>query len=45
MATRNVHWINNFWKTLVHDPGLSGPTRGRIQRIIALGALDPLVKE
>jgi AhpD family alkylhydroperoxidase len=45
MATRNVKWINNFWKTMAQHP----PTLKRIwesmKAVMAPGALDPLTKE
>ncbi|MGH9512693.1 MAG: carboxymuconolactone decarboxylase family protein [Terriglobales bacterium] len=45
MATRNVDWINNFWKALAHDPATLKRTWEDIKQIMAPGALDPLVKE
>lgn len=45
MATRQVDWINNFWKALAHHP----PTLSRVwqthKAVMAKGSLDPLVKE
>jgi AhpD family alkylhydroperoxidase len=44
-ATRNVDWINNFWKALAHDPVTLRRTWESIKQIMAAGALDPLTKE
>jgi len=45
MRTRQVDWINNFWKVLANHP----PTLKRIweslKEVMAPGALDPLTKE
>jgi AhpD family alkylhydroperoxidase len=45
MATRNVDWINNFWKALANDPVTLRRTWGSIKEIMKPGALDPLTKE
>lgn len=45
MATRKTDWINNFWKSLAHDPVLLKRTWQDIKQIMAPGVLDPLVKE
>ena len=45
MATRQVNWINNFWKALAHDPPTLRRTWESIKQIMAPGALDPLTKE
>ena len=45
MRTRNVDWINNFWKVLAHDPALLKRTWETLRDVMASGALDPLVKE
>src|ERR1700746_2381119 len=45
MATRQVDWINNFWKALAHDPVPLRRTWQSIKEIMRPGALDPLVKE
>jgi AhpD family alkylhydroperoxidase len=45
MATRNVDWINNFWKALAHDPVTRRRTWESIKEIMKPGALDPLTKE
>ncbi len=45
MATRQVDWINNFWKALAHDPVTLRRTWESIKQIMAPGALDTLTKE
>ena len=45
MKTRNVGWINNFWKALAHDPPTLRRTWESIKQIMAPGALDALTKE
>lgn len=45
MATRQVDWINNFWKALAHDPVTLRRTWESIKEIMKPGALDPLTKE
>ena len=45
MRTRNVDWINNFWKALAHDPPSLKRTWESVKQIMAPGALDPLTKE
>ncbi len=45
MATRQTDYINNFWKTLAHDPVTLRRTWESIKQIMAPGALDPLTKE
>ena len=45
MATRQVDWINNFWKALAHDPVTLRRTWESIKQIMGPGALDPLTKE
>ena len=44
-ATRNIDWINNFWKALAHDPVRLRRTWEDTKQIMGAGALDPLVKE
>jgi len=44
-ATRNIDWINNFWKALAHDPTTLRRTWESIKQIMAAGALDALTKE
>ena len=45
MATRKIHWINNFWKALANDPATLKRTWNDIKEIMGPGALDPLTKE
>ena len=46
MRTRNIDWINNFWKALAHDPILLKRTWESVKEVMAPGgAIDPLVKE
>lgn len=45
MKSRNVDWINNFWKALANDPVLLRRTWENVKQVMAPGALDPLVKE
>jgi AhpD family alkylhydroperoxidase len=45
MRTRNVDWINNFWKVLAQHPPTLRRTWESIKQIMAPGALDPLTKE
>jgi AhpD family alkylhydroperoxidase len=45
MATRKTDWINNFWKSIAHDPATLKRTWESIKQIMAPGALDPLTKE
>src|ERR1700736_5432103 len=45
MATRKTDWINNFWKTLAHDPVTLRRTWQSVKEIMASGALDALTKE
>jgi AhpD family alkylhydroperoxidase len=45
MATRKIDWINNFWKVLAHHPPTLKRTWESVKEVMALGALDPLVKE
>jgi hypothetical protein len=44
-ATRNVDWINNFWKALANDPATLRRTWESVKEVMAPGALDPLTKE
>ena len=44
MKTRQVDWINNFWKALANDPAALG-RMGAVKEVMAPGALDPLMKE
>jgi AhpD family alkylhydroperoxidase len=45
MQTRNVDWVNNFWKALANDPTQLRRIWENVKQVMALGALDPLVKE
>ncbi len=45
METRQVGWINNFWKAIAADPVLLRRTWESIKSIMAPGALSPLLKE
>ena len=44
-ATRNVDWINNFWKALANDPPTLRRVRAGVKEVMAQGALDALTKE
>lgn len=44
-ATRQTAFVNNFWRSLAHDPALLAATWARLKEVMAPGALDPLVKE
>jgi AhpD family alkylhydroperoxidase len=45
METRQVDWVNNFWKALAVDPAALSRTWEAVKEVMAPGALDPLVKE
>lgn len=45
MATRQVDWINNFWKVLAVDPRLLERTWNGVKDVMTPGALDALTKE
>jgi len=45
MATRQIDWVNNFWKALAVQPELLQRTWEGVKDVMAPGALDPLVKE
>ena len=45
MATRQVDWINNFWKVIANHPPTLKRTWDSIKQVMAPGALDPLTKE
>jgi AhpD family alkylhydroperoxidase len=45
MATRQIDWVNNFWKALAVQPDLLRRTWEGVKNVMAPGALDPLVKE
>lgn len=42
---RQTDYVNNFWRSLAHDPALLRATWDRLRVVMAPGALDPLVKE
>ncbi len=44
-ASRDVDWINNFWKALANDPATLRRTWESLKEVMAPGALDPLTKE
>ncbi|GGE20135.1 alkylhydroperoxidase AhpD family core domain-containing protein [Gemmobacter megaterium] len=44
-AKRQTDYVNNFWRALAHDPDQLSAVWGRLQSVMAPGALDPLVKE
>ena len=45
MATRQVDWINNFWKALAQHPETLRRTWDSLKQVMAPGALDPATKE
>jgi AhpD family alkylhydroperoxidase len=45
MATRQIDWVNNFWKVLAHDPPALRRIWENIKQVMGPGALDPLTKE
>jgi AhpD family alkylhydroperoxidase len=45
METRQVDWVNNFWKALAVDPISLRRTWESVKEVMAPGALDPLTKE
>lgn len=45
METRQVDWINNFWKVLAVQPELLQRTWNGVKEVMAPGAIDPLTKE
>jgi AhpD family alkylhydroperoxidase len=45
MKTRNVDWINNFWKVLAVQPELLQRTWEGVKEVMAPGAIDSLTKE
>lgn len=45
MATRNVDWVNNFWKALAVQPDLLRRIWNGVKQVMAPGALDALTKE
>ena len=45
MATRQVDWVNNFWKALAQHPQTLRRTWESLKQVMAPGALDPATKE
>ena len=45
MATRQINWVNNFWKAIAAQPELLRRTWQGVKEVTAPGAIDPLVKE
>ena len=45
IRTRNTDWINNFWKSLAHDPSTLRRTWQSVKEVMAPGALDAVTKE
>ena len=45
MATRQVDWVNNFWKALARHPPTLVRTWESLKQVMAPGALDPVTKE
>jgi AhpD family alkylhydroperoxidase len=45
MRTRQIDWINNFWKTLASHPPTLRRTWESLKEVMAPGALDALTKE
>ena len=45
METRQVDWVNNFWKAIAVDPVSLRRTWESVKEVMAPGALDPLTKE
>jgi AhpD family alkylhydroperoxidase len=44
-ATRKSDFVNNFWRSLAHDPVLLKRTWESVKEVMRPGALDPLTKE
>lgn len=45
MTTREVDWINNFWKVLAVQPELLRRTWNGVKEVMAPGAIDAITKE
>ena len=45
MTTREVDWINNFWKVLAVQPELLRRTWNGVKEVMAAGAIDAVTKE
>ncbi len=44
-ATRRTDFVNNFWRSIAHDPALLKRTWEGVKAVMAPGALDALTKE
>lgn len=44
-AARKTDFINDFWRTLAHEPAQLRATWDRLSAVMGPGSLDPLVKE
>ena len=44
-AKRNTEYVNYFWRVMAHDPERAAELWQKLQRVMAPGKLDPLVKE
>jgi AhpD family alkylhydroperoxidase len=44
-ATRKTEFVNNFWRSIAHDPVLLKRTWESVKQVMAPGAIDPLTKE
>jgi AhpD family alkylhydroperoxidase len=44
-ATRNTDFVNNFWRSIAHDPVLLKRTWESVKEVMRPGALDGLTKE
>lgn len=44
-ATRKTEFVNNFWRSIAHDPVLLKRTWESVKQVMAPGALDALTKE
>lgn len=44
-ATRKTDFINNFWRSIAHDPALLKRTWESLKAVMGPGHLDPKVKE
>ena len=45
MATRKTDWINNFWRSLAHDPATLRRVWENVKQVMTPGALDAVTKE
>lgn len=44
-ATRKTEFVNNFWRSIAHDPVLLKRTWESLKQVMGPGFLDPKVKE